>query len=357
VARDYYDVLGVSRDASEAELKKAYRQLAMRYHPDRNPGDAQAEGRFKEVNEAYAALSDAEKRAHYDRFGTVSPGPGGFADGGFGSLFEDIFEGFFAGGGRARQRSRAVRGEDLQYELKITLEEAASGVDTKLQIPRAEPCEACGASGVEPGSRREACPTCQGRGEVRLSQGLFTVSRPCPRCGGQGQIVTNPCKTCHGEGRVRRERLLQVKIPAGIEDGMQMRLGGEGGAGARGGPPGDLYVVVRVPEHPVFVRREADLYAELRLTFPELALGAEVEVPTLGGSATLKVPAGTQPSEVLRLRGKGLPRLRGRGHGDACYQVTLEIPQKLTARQRAAIEALDAAMKDEGGWVKKILGG
>jgi molecular chaperone DnaJ len=358
VARDYYDVLGVSADAGEAEIKKAFRALAMQYHPDKNQGNKDTEEKFKEINEAYAVLSDPDKRAHYDRFGTA-PGAGGGSgfDAGFGSLFEDIFEGFFAGGGRARTRSRAARGEDLQYELKITLEEAASGVDTKLQIPRAEPCEACGASGVEPGSRREPCPTCHGRGEVRLSQGLFTVSRPCPRCGGQGQIVTNPCKTCHGEGRVRRERLLQVKIPAGIEDGMQMRLGGEGGAGARGGPPGDLYVVVRVQEHPVFVRRAADLVAELRLTFAQLALGAEVEVPILGGTAPLKVPAGTQPSEVLRLRGKGLPRLRGRGHGDACYEVRLEIPQKLTARQRAAVEALDAAMKDEGGWVKKILGG
>lgn len=356
MARDYYDVLGVPRDASEADLKKAYRQLAMRYHPDRNPGDAEAETRFKEANEAYAVLSDAEKRAQYDRFGTVAPGGGGFTDVGFGSLFEDIFEGFFAGAGRARQRSRAVRGEDLQYELKITLEEAASGVDTRLQIPRAEPCEACGASGVEPGSRREACPTCQGRGEVRLSQGFLTVSRTCPRCGGQGQVVTNPCKTCRGEGRTRRERVLQVKIPAGIEDGMQMRLGGEGGAGLRGGSSGDLYVVVRVREHPVFVRRDADLHAELRLAFPQLALGAEVEVPTLGGTARLKVPAGTQPNEVLRLRGKGMPHLRGRGHGDACYQVVLEIPQKLTAKQRAAVEALDAAMNDEGGWVKKILG-
>jgi molecular chaperone DnaJ len=355
VARDYYEVLGVARDATEADLKKAYRQLAMRYHPDRNPGDAAAEGRFKEVNEAYAVLSDADKRAQYDRFGTVAPGATGF-DTGFGSLFEDIFEGFFAGGGRARQRSRAARGEDLQYELKITLEEAASGVETRLQVPRAEACEACGASGVESGGRRETCPTCQGRGEVRLSQGFLTVSRPCPRCGGQGQIITNPCKTCRGEGRVRRERILQVKIPAGIEDGMQMRVGGEGGAGARGGPAGDLYVVVRVQEHPVFVRRDADLYAEVRLTFPQLALGAEVEVPILGGTATLKVPPGTQPHAVLRLRGKGMPALRGRRPGDACYQVVLQVPQKLTAKQRAAIEALDVAMKDDGGWVQKILG-
>ncbi len=358
MSRDFYEVLGVTREASDAELKKAYRQQAMRYHPDRNPGDAGAESRFKEINEAYGVLSDPDRRAQYDRFGTVPPGgAGGFGDVGFGTLFEDLFEGFFSGGGRGRQRSRAVRGEDLQYELKIALEEAASGVETKIQIPRPETCEACDGSGVEAGGRRETCQTCHGRGEVRLSQGFLTVGRTCPRCGGEGEIATNPCKACRGEGRVRRERLLQVKIPAGIEDGMQMRLTGEGAGGVRGGPAGDLYVVVRVHEHERFVRRDADLYAELRLTFPQLALGAEVDVPVLGGTEKLKVPAGTQPNQVLRLRGKGMPRLRGRGHGDACYQVALEVPQKLTAKQREALEAFDAAMRDEGGWVKKILGG
>jgi len=357
VPRDYYEVLGVSRDASEAELKKAFRQLAMKYHPDRNPGSAEAASRFKEINEAYGILSDPEKRAHYDRFGTGAPGAGGFTDAGFGTLFEDIFEGFFSGGARGRARARAVRGEDLQYELKITLEEAASGVETKIQIPRLETCEACGGSGVESGGRRETCPTCQGRGEVRFTQGFLTVGRTCPRCGGEGEIVTNPCKTCRGEGRGRRERVLQVKIPPGIEDGMPMRLTGEGAGGLRGGPPGDLYVVVRVQEHERFARRDADLYAELPLTFPQLALGAEVEVPTLDGTGKLKMPPGTQPGQVLRLRGKGMPHLRGRGHGDACYQVVLEVPSKLTAKQREALEAFDRAMQDEGGWVKKILGG
>jgi molecular chaperone DnaJ len=357
VPRNYYEVLGVSRDASEAELKKAYRQLAMKYHPDRNPDDAEAESRFKEVGEAYGALSDPEKRAQYDQFGTVAPGAGGGGDVGFSTLFEDIFEGFFSGGGRGRARSRAVRGEDLQYELKITLEEAASGVETKIQIPRAETCDGCGGTGVEGGGRGETCPSCHGRGEVRFTQGFLTVGRTCPRCGGEGEIVANPCKTCRGEGRLRRERLLQVKIPAGIEDGMQMRISGEGAGGLRGGPPGDLYVVVRVQEHERFVRRDADLYTELPLTFSQLVLGAEVEVPILGATARLKVPPGTQPNQVLRLRGKGMPHLRGRGHGDTCYQVTLQVPQKPTARQREALEAFDAVMKDEGGWVKKILGG
>ncbi len=353
--RDYYEVLGVPRGASDAEMKKAYRQLAMRYHPDKNPGDAEAENRFKEANEAYAVLSDADKRAQYDRVGTVSSGVSGFGD--VGTLFEDIFEGFFSGGGRGRQRSRAVRGEDLQYEHKISLEEAATGVETRIQIPRPETCETCGGSGIEQGSTRATCHTCQGRGEVRYNQGFLTVGRTCPRCGGEGEIVTNPCTTCRGEGRVRRERQLLVKIPAGIEDGMQMRLTGEGGGGARGGPPGDLYVVVRVEEHERFVRRDADLHTDVRLAFPQAALGTEVEVPVLGGTAKLKVPAGTQPHDVLRLRAKGMPHLRGRGHGDACYRVVLEVPQKLTAKQREALEAFEAAMKDEGSWVKKILGG
>jgi len=355
--RDYYEILGVPRTAGDAELKKAYRQLAMQYHPDRNPGDKQAEDRFKEASEAYAVLSDPDKRAHYDRFGTVA-GMGGVDMGqGFGTLFEDIFESFFSGGGGGRgRRTRAMRGEDLQYELKMTLLDAARGLESKIQIPRLVPCETCGGTGAEPGSRPVTCDTCHGRGEVRMSQGFLTVARPCPKCRGEGEINRKPCAPCRGEGRVRAERLLDLKIPAGIEDGMQMRLGGEGGAGLRGGSSGDLYVVVRVQEHPVFVRRDADLHAELRHTFPQLALGAEVEVPTLGGTARLKVPAGTQPNEVLRLRGKGMPHLRGRGHGDACYQVVLEIPQKLSAKQRAAVEALDAAMNDEGGWVKKILG-
>jgi molecular chaperone DnaJ len=356
VPRDYYEVLGVSRNASETELKKAYRQLAMQYHPDRNPGDDQAEERFKEVSEAYAVLSDADKRAQYDRFGTVAPGAGGFAAD-VGSLFEDIFEGFFSAGGRSRSRARAGRGEDLQYEMKISLEDVAHGLETKVQIPRLETCDGCGGSGLDPGSRREPCPTCRGRGEVRYSQGFLTVGRTCPRCLGAGEIVTHPCSACRGEARVRHERLLQVKIPAGIDDGMQLRLPGEGSSGLRGGPPGDLYVLVRVQEHEVFVRRGSDLHTELTLAFPQLALGTDVEVPVLGGRAKLKVPPGTQPNDILRLRGRGLPHLRGRGRGDACYQVRLDVPQKLSANQREALEAFDRAMKDEGGWVKKILGG
>ena len=359
----YYETLGVTPQASEAELKKAFRTLAMQYHPDRNQGDKQAEERFKEINEAYAVLSDPDKRAHYDRFGTA-PGTGsssGF-DGGFGSLFEDIFENFLGGSGRGR-RTRAARGEDLQYELKITLEEAASGLETKVQIPRLETCETCTGTGTEAGTRKVACDACGGRGEVRMSHGFLTVARPCPKCQGEGQINKTPCKDCRGEGRQRTERLLSIKIPAGIEDGMQLRLTGEGSGGLNGGPAGDLYVLVRLREHAMFARKGGDLYCDLPVSFPNLALGIELEVPILGGAAKLKVPSGSQPGQVLRLRGRGMPRLRERGHGDACYRLLLEVPHKLNAKQREALEAYEEASKERGPLatsflerMKKLLG-
>jgi molecular chaperone DnaJ len=358
--RDYYEILGVSRAASEAELKKSYRQLAMQYHPDRNPGDKNAEEHFKAVNEAYAILSDPDRRAQYDRFGTVGTA-GGF-DSGFGTLFEDIFENFFSGGERGR-RGRARRGEDLQYEMKITLEEAAKGVETKIQVPRPETCEHCGGSGSEPGTQRETCDTCRGRGEIRMSQGFLTVARPCPACRGEGQLNKHPCKTCRGEGRHRAERTLTVKIPAGIEDGMQLRLSGEGGGGLAGGPAGDLYVLVRIAEHGLFVRDGADLYCDIPVTFPQLALGAEITVPVLNGTETLTIPPGTQPHEILRLRGQGMPRLRERRRGDVCYRVILEIPRKLNARQQEALEAYAAVQSERGPLslsflerMKKLLG-
>lgn len=353
MARDYYEILGVTAQASEAELKKAFRGLAMQYHPDRNAGNKEAEERFKEINEAYAVLSDPDKRAHYDRFGTAPGGAGGF-EGGFGSLFEDIFENFLGGRGAGR-RTRAVRGEDLQYELKLTLEEAAAGFETKVQIPRLESCATCGGTGAEAGTRKMACETCGGRGEVRMSHGFLTVARPCPACHGEGQINRNPCKSCRGEGRQRAEHVLSIKIPPGIDDGMQLRLSGEGAGGLNGGPSGDLFVLVRIRDHSMFARNGADLYCDLPLSFPQLALGAEVEVPVLGGRATLKVPAGSQPGHVVRLRGKGMPHLRERGHGDACYRLQLEVPQKLNAGQREALEAFETASKDRGPLVTSFL--
>lgn len=346
-ARDYYEVLGVARNASEAEIKKAYRQVAMQCHPDRHPGDKRAEERFKEASEAYAILSDPDKRVQYDRFGTVGVPAGGF-ESGFGTLFEDIFESFFAGAGRG-PRGRAARGEDLQYELKISLEEAASGVETKIQIPRMEPCEACQGSGVEPGSRRTRCETCHGRGEVRLTQGFLTVARTCPTCRGEGELNRNPCSRCRGEGRQRAEGTLAVKIPPGIDDGMQLRISGEGAGGYGGGPSGDLYVVVRVREHELFARDGADLYCDLPVTFSQLVFGAELTVPVINGTATIKVPAGSQPGQIVKLRGRGIPRLRDRGHGDACYRLLLEVPQKLNAKQRDALLAFEAASRDERG--------
>jgi molecular chaperone DnaJ len=366
VPRDYYEVLGVGREAGEAEIKKAYRQLAMQYHPDRNRGNKDAEDRFKEVNEAYAVLSDPDKRAHFDRFGTAGPGVGpGFGDTGFGTLFEDIFENFFAGAGGGRGRgSRAARGEDLQYELKITLEDAAAGLETKIQIPRLERCEACAGAGVEPGSRLETCDMCRGVGEVRRSHGFLTVAQTCPKCQGAGQLNRAPCRQCRGQGRQRAEHLLSVKIPAGIDDQMRLRLSGEGSSGVNGGPSGDLYVLVRVLEHDLFARDGADLLCDLPVSFAHLALGHEAEVPVLGGTAKLKISAGAQPNDVLRLRGKGMPQLRHRGHGDACYRLVLEVPQKLNARQREALAAFEAASKEERGplasaffdRMKKLLG-
>lgn len=345
-AKDYYRALGVPRDADDAALKKAYRHLARACHPDRNPGDKAAEERFKEISEAYAVLSDPDKRAQYNRFGTVA-GPGGVGDVGFGSIFEDLFEGFF--GGERGRRTRARRGEDLRYDLEISLEEAAEGLETKLQIPRLESCDACRGSGQEPGTQPETCGTCRGHGQVRRNQGFLTVAMPCPTCRGEGQINRYPCRACRGQGRQSRERLLKVTIPPGVEDGNQLRLSGEGESGLLGGPAGDLYVVLHVRPHEIFVRQGAHLLCELPLTFPQAALGGEVDVPVLKGKARLTVPPGTQPGQRLVLRGKGMPQLRGRGRGDAVYEVVVEVPTRLTARQRELLEEFQRASKDQTG--------
>jgi molecular chaperone DnaJ len=344
---DYYGVLGVSRDADDAELKKAYRNLARAHHPDKNAGDKKSEERFKEISEAYAVLSDPEKRAHYDRFGTA-PGAGGSGDMGFATIFEDLVEGFFGGTGGGR-RGRGRRGDDLRYDLEITLEEAAEGVETKLQIPRLESCEDCRGSGREPGTQPETCGTCRGHGQVRFSQGFLTVARPCPACHGQGRINRHPCQICRGEARVRKERMLKVTIPAGVEDGNQLRVSGEGEGGMLGGSPGDLYVVIHVRSHEIFVRDGSHLISELPLTFPQAALGHVVQVPVLGGTAELTVPPGTQPGQRLLLKGKGMPHLRGRGRGDAIYEVVVEVPTRLSAKQRELLEEFDRNSEPDAG--------
>jgi molecular chaperone DnaJ len=318
--KNYYAILGVGPDVDDGELKKAYRKLARMYHPDRNPGDKAAEERFKEISEAYGVLSDPEKRAHYNRFGSApSTAGGGFQDVGFSTLFEDIFEGFFGGSERGGRRTRSRRGDDLRYDLTLTLEEATEALEAKLQIPRLEPCEACRATGTEPGSRPETCSTCRGQGQVRFQQGFLTVARPCPDCRGEGVVNRAPCRECRGDGRQRRERLLEVSIPAGVEDGMKYRLAGRGDAGVHGGPAGDLYVFIHVNPHEIFTRHGADLHCVLPITFPQAALGDEIEVPVLRGTAKLSVPPGTQPGSPLKLRGRGMPHLRGRGRGDIVY--------------------------------------
>lgn len=350
--RDYYEILGVSKTCTEAELKSAYRKLALRHHPDRNPGDAQAEDQFKEAAEAYSVLADAEKRARYDRFGHA--GVGGAAGGAgfdpstfseFGDL-GDILGGMFGfGGGRRRGPQR---GADLRYDLEITFEEAARGTETTIQIPRQERCETCQGSGAAPGSSPTTCAQCKGQGQVRYQQGVFTVARPCPACRGAGQTISKPCKTCRGAGRTTEERKITVKIPAGIDTGQQLRLQSEGEAGAAGGPSGHLYVAVHVQPHAFFRRDGLSLFCEIRVNFTTLALGGEVLVPTLDGEETMAVPEGTQTGTTLRLKGKGMPDVGGRGRGDLFATVQAQTPKKLTREQRKLLQQLaDVLPKDK----------
>jgi molecular chaperone DnaJ len=349
--RDYYEVLGVSRGANEAEIKSAYRKLAVRYHPDKNPGDAEAEEKFKEAAEAYSVLSVAEQRARYDRFGHagVSSGAGAQANWGaqgFGGIedilgdlfgFGDVFGGGRASGGR---RGAAQRGADLRYDLEMTLEEASEGMTAQLRIPRLEACEGCKGSGAAPGTQPESCPGCNGTGQVRYQQGFFSVARTCGQCSGAGRVIRTPCEQCRGAGRVEREKQIEVKIPAGVETGSRLRLAGEGEAGAQGGPAGDLYVVIHVKEHDVFERQGNNLYASVPVTFAQAALGSETTVQTLDGQESLKVPAGTQTGTVFRLKGHGMPVLGGRGRGDLFVSVTVVTPTTLTREQRKLLEQL-----------------
>lgn len=343
--RDYYEILGVTRTATEVEIKRAYRSLAVQYHPDKNPGDETAEERFKEAAEAYAVLSDAQKRAAYDRFGHqgVGAGAGGFGfDPGFSNI-EDIFDIFGFGdmfGGRAQRRTTVQRGADLRYDLEITLEDAATGKDEKLRIPRLEKCGECDGSGAEKGTTAETCVTCSGSGQTRYSQGFFSVMRSCGNCQGKGQIVRTPCINCRGAGRVEKEKTIEIKIPAGVDTGSRLRVNGEGEAGIGGGPSGDLYIVLHVAAHTQFERQGADLYSAVPISFAQAALGAEITVKTLDSEEELKIPAGTQTGTVFTIKGKGMPNLGGRGHGDLFVAVTLVTPKSLTKEQRKLLEQL-----------------
>ena len=339
--RDYYEVLGVARDADEKALKSAYRKLAMQFHPDRNPGDAEAENRFKEVSEAYDTLKDAQKRAAYDRFGHAAFENGGFGargggghPGDFASAMSDIFDEFFGMGGGRRGGGRD-RGADLRYNLDISLEEAFSGKAVEIEVPTSISCEACSGSGAKTGSAPTICRTCGGSGRVRASQGFFTLERTCAACQGRGQVIADPCTECSGAGRKTVNRMLSVNIPAGIEDGTRIRLGGEGEAGLRGGPSGDLYIFLSIRPHAFFQRDGADLYCRVPISMTTAALGGQFEVPTLSGETTrVKVPEGTQTGKQFRLRGKGMPVMRSQQLGDAYIQVTVETPANLTKRQR-----------------------
>jgi molecular chaperone DnaJ len=344
--RDYYEVLGVSRDASAEELKKAYRKLALQYHPDRNPDDPRAEELFKEASEAYAVLADAEKRRAYDRFGFAGVGTEGgmpgfdFGDlGGFSDVFNDLFgELFGAPRGRGRRRGRGQRGADLRYNLEISLADVLAGLDTQLQIPKMRPCRACNGSGAPPGTRPERCAQCRGTGQTILQQGFFRISRPCDACGGEGELLRQRCSECRGAGRVEGQQTIKVRVPPGVEDGVRLRVSGEGEAGIAGGPPGDLYVVISVARHALFERDGQEVQCEVPIPFSTAVLGGEVEVPTLDGKVALRVPEGTQSGKTFRLRGKGLPALHGGARGDQLVRIFVEVPSKLTPRARQLLE-------------------
>ncbi|MHA6326315.1 molecular chaperone DnaJ [Roseivivax sp. CAU 1753] len=362
--RDYYDVLGVSKGASADEIKKGFRQKAKELHPDRNSDNPNAEAQFKEANEAYDVLKDAEKKAAYDRFGHAAfeggMGGGGRPGGGFGggqgdfaSAFSDVFDDLFgdfmggARGGGGGGRQRAARGADLRYNLRVTLEEAFEGLHKTINVPTSVQCAACSGSGAEGGAEPTTCPTCSGMGKVRATQGFFTVERTCPTCSGLGQIVKNPCKECHGAGRVEKERALSVNIPKGVETGTRIRLAGEGEAGMRGGPPGDLYIFIDVAEHPIFARDGVSLHCRVPVSMASAALGGDIEVPTIdGGRSRVKIPGGSQSGRQMRLRGKGMPSLRGGAAGDMFIELAVETPVNLTAKQKEMLRDFEAMSED-----------
>lgn len=366
--RDYYTVLGVERGASEDELKKAYRKLAMKHHPDRNSGDKDSEHKFKEAKEAYEVLTDARKRAAYDQFGHAGvdpsmrggPGPEGF--GGFADAFGDIFGEIFGQQGRGNRANGVYRGADLRYNLELSLEDAARGAEVKIRIPTLEECDTCHGTGAKPGTQPKQCGTCHGRGEVRVSQGFFSIQQTCPTCHGKGKVVAEPCTACNGQGRHKKSKTLSVKIPPGVDQDDRIRLTGEGEAGVNGGPHGDLYVVVNLKQHPVFQRDGADLHCEMPIGFATAALGGELEIPTLEGHATITIPPETQTGQTFRLRNKGIRPVRGSATGDLYCHVAVETPVRLTARQKELLREFESInQQDPGkhnpkakGWFEKV---
>jgi molecular chaperone DnaJ len=358
--RDYYTTLGVNRDASVEDIKKSYRKMAMKHHPDRNPDDKASEDKFKEAKEAYEVLTDTRKRAAYDQFGHAGVDPsagfgaagarggqegfGGFADA-FGDIFGEIFGGQ-GGGGRGRG-SGVYRGADLRYNLELSLEEVARGTEAKIRIPTLEACATCHGSGAKPGTQPKTCPSCGGQGQVRVSQGFFSIQQTCPQCHGTGKIIPEPCATCSGAGRIKKHKTLSVKIPEGVDQDDRIRLTGEGEAGLNGGPPGDLYVVVSLKPHPVFQRENSDLHCEMPISFATAALGGEIEIPTLDGHAKIKIPAETQSGQVFRLRNKGIKGVRSSVHGDLFCHVALETPVKLTGRQKELLREFEAINSED----------
>jgi molecular chaperone DnaJ len=345
--RDYYEILGTEREASDEEIKKAYRKLAVKYHPDKNPGDKTAEERFKELGEAYEVLSDPQKRAAYNQYGHAAfdRRAGGFARGGFHDPFE-VFREVFGGGGLfgdlfgggGFDPSQPQRGDDLRYDMEISFEEAAHGCEREIPITKQERCDSCDGKGAEPGSRVKTCATCGGRGQVMTSRGIFSIAQTCPQCQGAGQVLEKPCKTCRGSGRRERSSKITLRIPAGVDTGSRLRSAGNGEAGFRRGPPGDLYVVIHVRPHEIFQRDGDDMLCEVPMSFVQAALGAEIEVPTLDGHASIKVPAGTQPGTMFRLKGKGVKNIQGYGHGDLHVRMNVEVPTHLSTAQKAKLE-------------------
>ncbi len=363
--RDYYEVLGLNRDCSDDEIKKSYRRLAMKFHPDRNPDNPKAEESFKEAKEAYEILSDANKRAAYDQYGHAGVDPSAAAGAGAGfsnftDAFGDIFGDIFGGGGRGR--SNVYRGADLRYNLEVSLEEAARGTETKIRVPALEECETCHGTGAKPGTQPISCPTCGGHGQVRMQQGFFSIQQTCPKCHGSGKIVPTPCGTCHGAGRVKKHKTLSVKIPAGVDEGDRIRLSGEGEAGQNGGPAGDLYVVIHLKQHAVFTRDHNDLHCEMPISITTAALGGDIEIPTLDGSAKIKIPPETQTGKIFRLRGKGIKGVRSAQFGDLMCHVVVETPVNLSARQRELLEELESISSEQEGrnnpraksWMDKV---